>query len=170
MKSFSRGVTVGYEILLRTIGQRLESQQVKSFTMEIRDKKVLVSGRIGFSGSKYVQSKERTSVKRRNAETIGTRISIDREVRRSHVSLRTFRDSYAAADINRLDQEGKARRRDEDRIPNSKSISQVLRAIGAYVSRKEGRLHSVAGRDGIIEIVYETVGGKQITDIFRWPT
>lgn len=170
MKSFSRGFNVSYEILLRTIGQELESKQANSFKMEIRGKKVFVSGGTVLAKSKRRQPDGKNDSMLCISERIVKMNNTRPEQRRSQSSPRTFRDRYAVEDIYRLDQERKAQRKDPDRIPNGQSISQVLRAVGAYVSRKEARLSSLAVRDGIIEIVYETVAGKPNADIFRWPT
>lgn len=170
MKSFSKGSSVGYEILLRAIGQQLETEQVQSFALKIREKKVFVSAKIAFSNVKNLQPGDKSNLKHRTSERIVKTNYINPDDRQFPLSPRTFRGCYSLEDIYRLDQEGKAKRKDQDRIPNGQSISQVLRAMGAYVARKEARLHSVAVRDRSIEIVYETVAGKQAKDVFRWPT
>ena len=170
MKSFYRGSKIDYEILLRTIGQQLENEQVDSFAVEIEGKKVFISGGSGVLKPENFQRGNKSNINRTNSERIVKADDLKSEDRRFHLSPRTFRGCYSIEDIYRLDKEGKAKRKDQDRIPNGQSISQVLRAMGAYVSRKEARLYSVAVRDGSIEIVYETDVGKQSKDIFKWPT
>ena len=168
MKSFCRDPDVDYEILLRTIGQRLEDEQVDSFALEITERKVFVYGGSGFPRSKSLEPGHKSNTKRTTANRVNANYLIP-GVGRSQTSSRIFRDCFPIEDLYQLDQQGRAKRKDQDRIPNGQSISQVLRAMGAYISRRDARLSSVAVRDGMIEIVYETAEGKQALDVFRWP-
>lgn len=74
---------------------------------------------------------------------------------------------YTVEDISRLEREGQARRRDSNLIPNGHSMSQLLRAVGGYVSRKPACLVAVSWRDQSVSIVYETAQGRRELDNFR---
>lgn len=170
MKSLSMGSKVDYEFVLRAIGQQLENEQLDSFAVEIQGRKVFVFGEGNFSKPKNLQSGDKSDFDRTISQRSVKRDDLRPEGHRFHFDPRMLRGCYSMEDIYRLDKKGKAKRKDPDRIPNGQNISQVLRAMGAYVSRKEAKLYSVIMRDGSIEIAYETDAGKQFKDIFRWPT
>src|SRR4029450_8671308 len=47
---------------------------------------------------------------------------------------------YTAKDMDRLEQQGKAKRQNVASVPDVASLSQLLRTIGAYVEEKQSRL------------------------------
>jgi hypothetical protein len=77
---------------------------------------------------------------------------------------------YTAEDIVRLEREGRARRSDPSGTPDFSSLSQVLRAIGNYVDRKDGRLIEVSkpvpSRAQMLSIQYRTATGASIKEEF----
>ena len=74
---------------------------------------------------------------------------------------------YTLDDIEQLDREGRERR--NSGVKDFLSLSQILRAIGSYVGRKEARLLSVSntastGTIPIVKIEYETAQGERVVD------
>ncbi len=76
---------------------------------------------------------------------------------------------YTLDDIEQLDREG----REEDKCNSAAKdflrLSQILRAIGTYLSRKGGRLLSVSnnvltGTMPVVKIEYETAQGERVVD------
>jgi hypothetical protein len=74
-------------------------------------------------------------------------------------------------DIVRLEREGRAKRSDPSRTPDFSSISQILRAIGHYIDRKDGYLlevskafPSLAARS--VRIQYRTAMGNRVKEEF----
>jgi hypothetical protein len=63
---------------------------------------------------------------------------------------------YTREDIEHLDQEAQARRRDASRTPDFTSLSQLLRTIGDYLDTKDGRLLAISRRSPLLNIEYET--------------
>jgi hypothetical protein len=66
---------------------------------------------------------------------------------------------YSAADIARLDREGWLRRRDPSKMPDFRSLSQLLRAVGEYLERKDSQLLTISKQSGTVPsfiIQYET--------------
>jgi hypothetical protein len=75
---------------------------------------------------------------------------------------------YTLDDIERLDHEGRERR-DDAGVEDFLRLSQVLRAIGSYVTCKEARLLSVSnnalmGAMSVVRIEYETAQGEKVVD------
>ena len=68
---------------------------------------------------------------------------------------------YTAKDMDRLEQQGKAKRQNVAGVPDVASLSQLLRTIGAYVEQKKARLVRIARDGDSLEIEYYTVGGER---------
>ena len=80
---------------------------------------------------------------------------------------------YSLDDLEQLDQEGLEERKGGDHDSGVKDflrLSQILRAIGSYIGRKEARLLSVsnnvstAGTMPVVRIEYETAQGERVVD------
>ncbi|TMA09619.1 MAG: hypothetical protein E6J89_12520 [Deltaproteobacteria bacterium] len=63
---------------------------------------------------------------------------------------------YTREDIERLEQEAQARRRDPSRTPDFTSLSQLLRTVGDYLDARDGRLLGISRRSPLLTIEYET--------------
>ncbi len=79
-------------------------------------------------------------------------------------SNKTLELRYTPEDLNRLEREGQAKRRDLNQMPNARSISEVLRASGAYVNDTSCRLLRVIWQNQSVRIMYETTLGNQTVD------
>lgn len=80
---------------------------------------------------------------------------------------------YSLDDLEQLDQEGREERKGGDHDSGVKDflrLSQILRAIGSFIGRKEARLLSVsnnvstAGTMPVVRIEYETAQGERVVD------
>src|SRR5215475_8734653 len=76
---------------------------------------------------------------------------------------------YTLDDIERLDHEGRERRDYDAGVEDFLRLSQILRAIGSYVTCKEARLLSVSnnalmGAMPVVRIEYETAQGEKVVD------
>ncbi len=67
-------------------------------------------------------------------------------------------------DIDRLEKEGRSRRRNPNLTPDIHSISQVLRVVGALVDHKNGKLLTVTKDDEKVTFEYELVSGKKVLE------
>jgi hypothetical protein len=65
---------------------------------------------------------------------------------------------YSLKDIQGLDEQGKAKRRDPHAMPDPFSLSSILRATGDFVNRK-GRFLLGSSRDHHVLVLYETPEG-----------
>lgn len=66
--------------------------------------------------------------------------------------------------VERLQREGRARRRDPEGLPDPYSPSQVLHVAGAYLERRGARLVRIAKRGLRVFIQFETSVGQEITE------
>ena len=63
--------------------------------------------------------------------------------------------------MDRLEQQGKAKRQNVASVPDVASLSQLLRTIGAYVEEKQARLVKIARYGESLAIEYDTPGGER---------
>ena len=73
--------------------------------------------------------------------------------------------AYTAADIDQIEHEGQAQRRDPHGMPDAYSPSQVLRAAGAYLDRKRAKLQELSKKNGRIKLRYETSFGATTEEL-----
>jgi len=151
-----------YAQLLRAIGQALEVLQFGSFAMEFTAGDFLVRG----SAATSAEQEEARAIRERIIKFVwealpGERAS-EAEIEFAMSTWPAELDlRYTAKDMNRLEQQGKAKRQNIAGVPDVASLSQLLRTIGAYVAQKRARLVKIARYGESIAIEYETVGGER---------
>jgi hypothetical protein len=145
--------------LLRPVGQMLEPLQVESFSLKVEDGGVAV-----FADKRETpQPAQNVSLKvswqifrRKKSETAP-------EPQPSSGSLEIH---YSHEDIARMDSEGQGKRTGAPGSPEAHTLSQILRAVGAFVDQKQGRLLSVAKDGQDITIEYESALKRALTEKF----
>ncbi len=144
--------------LLRPIGAALEPLQIESFSLRIENEEVLISA----------QKREARHPPPVNSTVSSVwdlfhRKKIDASPAPQPVSrLVEFRYSYD--DIARMDSEGKAKRVATGGKPDPGALSQMLRAVGAFVNQKQGRLLGVTMEGHDIAIDYESALRQKTTE------
>jgi hypothetical protein len=73
---------------------------------------------------------------------------------------------YTRQDLERLEQEGRARRTDPQRTPNASSLSQLPRAAGGYLD--SNRLLKIARHGESVMIRYETTSKEKVEDMLAY--
>jgi hypothetical protein len=159
-------LNANYAHPLRTIGQDLEALRVDSFEMEREGDDYLIWSKVELPPLENPASdvnKERSlrSMWRRmlglpselNEPPPPIPAPVDLELR------------YTPEDIERLEREGQHKRRDPHKMPDTYSLSQILRAVGTYVSRKGARLCSISMQNHSLNVQYETSGGSRNTEV-----
>ena len=146
--------------LLRPVGQMLEPLQIDSFSLKVEDGGVAVFADKQESSRPAVQE---VSLKvswqifrRKKAEP-------EPEPQPSSGSLELH---YTNDDIARMDVEGRSRRTGASGSPEAHTLSQILRAVGAFVDQKQGRLLSVVKVGQEIAIDYESALKRPLTEKF----
>jgi hypothetical protein len=142
--------------LLRPVGQMLEALQVESLSLKVEDAGVSVRAQ-------------------KRPERPAPDISL-------HVTWQIFRRKksqtapqpssgvldlhYSHDDILRMDSEAQAHRKGTGGSPEAHTLSQILRAVGAFVDQKQGRLLGVTIEGQDIAIEYESALRKTLTEKF----
>jgi hypothetical protein len=122
-----------YAKALRAIGQALEAVKVDAFQLRCEGENYLVRSKPRSIKDKWRQLLHYLFPKR--FPPVGLLI-------------------YTPDDIERLEQEGRSRRRNAGTHPNT--LTQALRAIGFYVDQKNGRLVEISKSHEWIKIRYDT--------------
>ena len=78
----------------------------------------------------------------------------------------TLEIHYTDEDIARMDSEGQKKRTGEPGSPEAHTLSQILRAVGAFVDQKQGNLLSVTKDGQDITIEYESALKRSMTEKF----
>jgi hypothetical protein len=77
---------------------------------------------------------------------------------------------YQPEDLERLESEGQAKRRDPNGMPDPYSLSQLLRALGNYVNLKPARFLALSWTEEFVGLVYETAEGRRNVEYLRLPS
>jgi hypothetical protein len=153
-------VDFNFSQLLRPVGQMLEPLQIESFSLKIEDSGVHVSAQ-----------------KREERQPPAHEVSL-------RVVWQTFRRQkpqpvkppegpsgvlelhYTRDDIERMDAEEQAKRKGTGGTPEAHALSQIFRAVGAYVDQKGGKLLEFRKANDEITIEYESALKKKLTEQF----
>jgi hypothetical protein len=144
---------------LRTIGQALEALRVKDIDIESQGEDYLVRGKMESKLQQAVARQEQESKIRMIWGKLRGRRDENGDAR-SAPSFVPLELRYTSEDIERLEREGQARRHNPSGMPNSHSVSQILRTAGGYVENKRGRLVGVSCKDHAVTIQYEKSDGQ----------
>jgi hypothetical protein len=144
-----------YAKSLRSIGQALEMLRFEAFDIESDGDDCLVRG-------VFQPSEDRAPEDLHSGPLPG----IWRKLRRQDYAQAGFSPvpwsaivlelRYTPEEIDRLDHEGQARRRDPHGTPDADSLSQTLRAVGAYLDTKGVRLVGISRKNPFVIIRYQT--------------
>jgi len=74
--------------------------------------------------------------------------------------------NYTRDEIARIDNEGKSKRKETGGRPDAHALSQILRAVGAYVDQKQGKFISVTKDGQELRIEYESLSKQPMTESF----
>jgi hypothetical protein len=146
---------------LRAIGQVLEALHVQEFEMESDGNDYIVRGK---AKADPPEESRGESLPRGGLRTFWRGLRGLSQDQVDHDVAKTLELRYTPEDLNRLEREGQAKRRDPNQMPNARSTSQVLRATGAYVNDRYSRLLGVIWQNQSVRITYETSLGSQEVD------
>lgn len=109
-----------YDHQLRTIGQSLEAQRIRIFKLQLRDERFIVTGEPDEERS--LLAKLRNWQKRNRSEGLSNSLT------------------FTAQDIEQLDRQGRVQRSKTNRLPDSHSLANTLRTVGAHLKSKGAEL------------------------------
>jgi hypothetical protein len=150
-----------YAQLLRAIGQALEILNFGTFEMEVAEEDFVVRGTAATSSQQQEAQALRERVRKFVWEALPGGAGSEAELE-SAMSLWPAKLDlrYTPRDVDRLQQEGRAKRQSSAGVPDVASLSQLLRTIGAYVEQKKSRLVKISRYGESLAIHYETAGGE----------
>jgi hypothetical protein len=155
-----------YAQLLRAIGQALEVLNFGSFEMEVAGRDVLVRGRAVTSTRQEQARAIRDKVRKFVWEALPGGVASEQEIEFAMSTWPAKLDlRYTPKDVARLQQEGKAKRKNNAGVPDVASLSQLLRTIGAYVEHKKVRLVKISRHRESLAIQYKTARGEMNEEI-----
>ena len=136
--------------LLRPIGAALEPLQIESFTLRIENEEVLISAQ-----KREVRNPPPVNSTVSSVWDLFHRKKIEATPAPQPAS-RVVEFRYSYDDIVRMDSEGVSKRKATAGKPDPGALSQLLRAVGAFVDQKQGRLLGVIMEKHDFAIEYES--------------
>lgn len=141
---------LNYSHLLRPVGQMLEPLRIEVFSLRLEDEGVSVRAQKPADPPPPPQEVSLRvvwqSLRRKKSEPV-----LEPQPSSGVLELR-----YSHDDISRMDSEGKTQRKGVASSPEAHALSQILRAVGAFVDEKQGRLFGVTKSGLEITIEYES--------------
>jgi hypothetical protein len=143
-RSVGMDPVTGYAQTLRVIGQALENLNLGDFTVEPD------------SDGYHVTGSSPAAKSERDSWTVGQPI----------VPVTAIQLSYSWRDVERLEGEGRIQRATVHSAAASSRLSQALRVIGSYLTKKYSRLVRVSRKGEIFEVHYESSLGSRYSEQF----
>jgi hypothetical protein len=155
---------------LRVIGQDLEGLRLETFNLECTGDAYLVWSRPG--GTDLVEGSplsrlSKTRLQKLWKNTSRTRSYGQEELVTLPSSVQAKRYRYSLSDIDRMEHESRSRRYPKPGVTDGRSLSQLLRTVGAIVGQRHGRLLGISWQDFSVSVVVETTQGQREIDVFR---
>jgi hypothetical protein len=151
---------LNFSQLLRPVGQMLEPLQIESFSLKIEESGVHVSA-------------QKREERRPPAPEVSLRVVWQafrrhkpEPVKEPESPSGVLELHYTRDDIARMDAEEQSKRRGTGGTPEAHALSQIFRAVGAYVDRKGGKLLAFSKANDEITIEYESALKKKLTEQF----
>lgn len=151
---------VTFSQLLRPVGQMLEPLQIESFSLKVENGGVAV-----FAEKNETPAPQRQDVSLKVSWQIFRRKKAE-EPSEPQPSSGSLEIHYSHEDIARMDIQGQSKRTGTAGSPEAHTLSQILRAVGAFVDQKQGRLLSVAKDGQDINIEYQSALNRPLTEKF----
>jgi hypothetical protein len=126
-----------YAQKLRAIGQAMEGSHLEDFDIESNGNSFFVRG-----------------IKRSKAHPVSFLQALRGKSPTQDAKFLEFR--YTSDEVERLEREGQARRRDPNGMPDFYNLSQMLRTVGAYIDGKQARLGKVYRRGTRLTLEFES--------------
>jgi hypothetical protein len=146
--------------LLRPVGQMLEPLQIESFSLNVEESGVSV----------HAQKRDE-----KPAQAAGVSLRVTWQIfrrkkaqpdRAPQPTSGLLEIHYGYDEIARMDKEAQRLRRGAGGSSGADTLSQILRAVGAFVDQKQGRLLAVTKDGQEISIEYESALKRNLTEKF----
>jgi hypothetical protein len=151
-------VEFSFSQLLRPVGQMLEPLRIDSFSLKVEE------GGVAVFADKQAAPQPAPNVSLKVSWQIFRRKKP--ETQEPQPSSGSLEIHYSHDDIARMDTEGQGKRTGVPGSPEAHTLSQILRAVGAFVDQKQGRLLAVVKEGQDISIEYESALKRALTEKF----
>lgn len=156
---------MNYSKILRVIGQKLEPLRPETYEVVCYGNSYLVRCRVK-------EDNQGKKEKEKQVRGLASFLRLWREPVKSIIenpNMGTFINVeflYSLEELNRQDEERKEPRRDPNAMPDSYSLSNILRAVGEFLDRKpDAKLLFASNRGQEVTILYETKrGGRNLEE------
>jgi hypothetical protein len=138
-RELSMTVRNSYDQQLRTIGQSLEAQRISMFELKREGERFVVSGEP--EGERSLLATLRNWQKKRRSDGLNASLT------------------FSSFDMDELDQQGRARRSQSNRLPDFHSLPNTLRTVGSYLDLKGAKLLELHKRQLSITILSQNQAG-----------
>lgn len=115
-----------YHHQLRSVGQSLEAQRINVFELVCRDDRIVVKGEPD-----------------RESSLLATLLRWQKQRRSEGLNSSL---AFTAQDIEQIDRQGRAHRRQANRLPDFHSLASTLRIVGWYLDLKGAQLLEIHKR------------------------
>lgn len=151
---------------LRAIGQALETLNIQSFEMEPVVDGFFVRGTVPLASKESLNDSLASDKLRMIWGQLPRGSGAEDEPgKATHSNVLSWIELlYTEKDVERLEEEGRARRIDPRRTANPSTLSQVLRCLGAYLNQKRARLVKISRESESVSVEYETSLGTNIRE------
>lgn len=160
---------VDYSRHLRAIGQDLEILHLTAFNLECVDNSYLVwvrpDDQSDSNNPLFRISRNRLQKLWRNK--IQPRVVGHEESYALAATQTGRRLRYSIQDLDRIEREQRARRRESSGTADGHSLPQLLRTIGDLIGQKGERLLGISWQELSVSMVVETTQGRKEIDVFR---
>jgi hypothetical protein len=162
-KSFA---ALDYPRHLRVIGQDLENLRLKTFNLECTGDSYLVWSRYG-SETRPLSRVSRNRLQKLWKHRFQSLSQRQEEPFTLPSSRQVKRYRYSPRDIQRMENESRARRHPKGSTTDGHRLSQLLRTVGALVGQRRERLLGISWQDFSVSVVVETAQKRRRIDVFR---
>jgi len=150
--------SVNFSQILRPVGQMLEPLQIESLSLRVDEGGVSVRAQ-----KRQTPAPSAGEVSLRVTWQLFRRKKPEPEAQPSSGTLEL---RYTQDDIARMDTEGQTKRKGGGGSPEAHTLSQILRAVGAFVDQKQGRLLGVTIEGQDIAIEYDSALKRTLVEKF----
>jgi hypothetical protein len=155
--------SLSYAALLRLIGQMLETLRIDSFAVTPNGEGFVVRD----------QTRNRAQLTPRERAFLARLHSVHAPSLDKEDALRlaagVFEWHLTGDDLAQFEREGRERRRDDKRTPDSHSVSQILRVIGTILDQKRGQMSHVSKDEQSVILEYIKPDGRRSVEEFSVP-
>jgi hypothetical protein len=155
---------MAYAQPLRAIGQALEILKIEGFEMEMSGADFFVRGNVPLAHCKLLIDQCSAEQLRTIWGSLPRQGDVGNNRGSEPSNASRIELCYTKEDVERLDEDGRSRRGKSESVGDGRSLSQILRSIGAYLNQKRARLSKITRESDNLVVEYETSVGSKMKE------